>query len=157
MDKKINIKTIDVDAFIQYSNFFCLAMKFLVIIAAFCAFTSAAMPKQCHNPGSLIIPTSPCCNQVHGQGLAGAVSAFFDLMDLECKVNMFFDAIVNDSDMLDFFNYITGPEFRVLILAVQNMPEFQEFMLYFCKEADLDAYLYLNTLGDILGIPRMPQ
>jgi hypothetical protein len=86
-----------------------------------------------------------------------AVSGFFDLMDLECKVNMFFDAIVNDADMLAFFNYITGPEFRVLILSVQNMPEFKEFMWYFCSEADLDAYLYLNTLGDILGIPRIPQ
>lgn len=79
------------------------------------------------------------------------------MMDLECKLNMFFDRIITDPDVLDFFNYITGPEFRVLVLAVQNLQEFKDFMEYFCFNADLDGYLYLNTLGDILGIPRIPQ
>lgn len=132
-------------------------MKLLAVIAIACLLAGAEAQVRCLNPGSLIIPVSPCCNQVAGQGLAGAVSAFFDLMDLECKINMFFDAVLNDSDMLDFFNYITGPEFRQLIFAVQNLQEFKDFMWYMCQNLDLDAYLYLNTLGDILGIPRIPQ
>lgn len=85
------------------------------------------------------------------------MGAFFDMMDLECKLNIFFDRIITDPDVTDFFNYITGPEFRVLILSIQNMPEFKYLMEYMCFEADLDGYLYLNTLGDILTIPRMPQ
>lgn len=132
-------------------------MKLLILVAVVAVFAGAEAQVRCRNPGSLIIPVSPCCNQVEGQGLAGAVSAFFDLMDLECKINMFFDAVLTDPDMLDFFNYITGPEFRQLILAVQNLQEFKDFMWYFCVNLDLDAYLYLNTLGDILGIPRIPQ
>lgn len=88
---------------------------------------------------------------MQGQGLSGALGAFFDLLDLECKLNIFFDRIITDPDVLAFFMYITGPEFREIILAVQDLKEFQEFMEYFCYELDLDMYLYLNTLGDILG------
>lgn len=132
-------------------------MKFLVLIAVVCLVAGAEAQVRCRNPGSLEIPIGPCCNQVKGRGLGGALNEFFNLMDLECKINMFFDAILNDSDMLDFFNYITGPEFRKLIMAVQNLQEFKDFMYYLCKNLDLDAYLYLNTLGDILGIPRIPQ
>jgi Insect allergen related repeat, nitrile-specifier detoxification len=132
-------------------------MKSLIVLAVVCFFAGAEAQVRCLNPGSLIIPVSPCCNQVQGQGLSGAASAFFDLMDLECKINMFFDAVLNDPDMLEFFNYITGPEFQKLLLAVQNMQEFKDFMWYFCINLDFDAYLYLNTLGDILGTPRIPQ
>lgn len=78
-------------------------------------------------------------------------------MDLECKLNIFFDRVITDPDVTAFFNYITGPEFRALILSVQNMREFQEFMEYMCFNLDLDVYLYLNTLGDVLTIPRIPQ
>lgn len=132
-------------------------MKLVVILAVVCCAAVAQAQVHCLNPGSLLIPASPCCNQVEGQGLAGALGAFFDLMDLECKLNMFFDRVITDPDVLAFFNYITGPEFRALILSVQNMREFQEFMEYMCFNLDLDVYLYLNTLGDILGIPRIPQ
>lgn len=72
-------------------------------------------------------------------------------MDLECKLNIFFDAVITDPEVTAFFNYITGPEFREITLAVQNLREFQDFMWYLCSNLDLDAYLYLNTLGDILG------
>lgn len=126
-------------------------MKFLVLLALSCMAVSANAQVHCLNPGSVFIPASPCCNQVQGYGLAGALGGFFDLLDLECKLNIFFDRIITDPDVLEFFNYITGPEFREILLAVQNMPEFQEFMEYFCFNLDLDIYLYLNTLGDILG------
>lgn len=72
-------------------------------------------------------------------------------MDLECKLNIFFDAVITDPEVTEFFNYITGPEFRQIVLAVQDLQEFQDFMKYLCKNLDLDVYLYLNTLGDILG------
>ncbi|CRL00426.1 CLUMA_CG013692, isoform A [Clunio marinus] len=132
-------------------------MKILIALALACFAVTANAQVRCLNPGSLEIPPSPCCGQLHHQGLAGALGNMFNLMDIECKVNMFFDAILTDPDMLAFFNYITGPEFRVLILSVQNMPEFKDFMWYFCENLDLDGYLYLNTLGDILGTPRMPH
>lgn len=126
-------------------------MKFFVLLALSCMAATASAQVHCLNPGSVIIPPSPCCGQMQGQGLAGAVGGFFDLLDLECKLNIFFDRIITDPDVLAFFNYITGPEFREILLAVQEMPEFQEFMEYFCYNLDLDMYLYLNTLGDILG------
>lgn len=133
-------------------------MKLLVLGAIACLFVSTTNAQvRCLNPGSLIIPPAVCCGQMPQAGLAGALGNMFNLMDLECKVNMFFDAVINDPDMLDFFNYITGPEFQALILSVQRMPEFQDFMWYLCENLDLDGYLYMNTLGDILGTPRMPQ
>jgi len=36
---------------------------------------------------------------------------------------------------------------------VAEMDAFIEFMAYLCEELKLDAYLYLNTLGEIMGIP----
>lgn len=132
-------------------------MKFLVSLAILGFIASANAQVHCTNPGSVLIPASVCCNQVAGQGLGGAMAGFFDLMDLECKLNIFFDRIITDPDVLEFFNYITGPEFRELLLSVQNMQEFKDFMEYFCFNLDMDMYLYLNTLGDILGTPRIPQ
>lgn len=90
-------------------------------------------------------------------GLAGALSAFFDMMDLDCMFNMFFDRVITDADVLAFFNYITGPEFRVLVMSMQNMPEWQDFKNYFCFNLDMDLYLYFGFLGDILGTPRVQQ
>ena len=132
-------------------------MKFLVFLAVVCLATVANAQVRCLNPGSLIIPPSPCCNQVAGQGLAGALGGFFDLMDIECKLDIFFDAVITDPEVTEFFNYITGPEFRQMVLDVQNLQEFRDFMEYMCFNMDLDVYLYLNTLGDILMIPRIPQ
>lgn len=37
------------------------------------------------------------------------------------------------------------------------MQEFQDFMEYICVELKLDAYLYLNTLGELLGLPPVPR
>lgn len=94
-------------------------MKLIFVLAVVCLLASSTDAQvRCLNPGSLEIPPSPCCGQMPNQGLAGALGAFFNLMDLECKINMFFDAILTDPDMLAFFNYITGPEFRVLIRKV---------------------------------------
>lgn len=70
---------------------------------------------------------------------------------------MFFDAVLTDADMLDFFNYITGPEFGAMIISVTEMQEFRDLMYYLCENLQLDGYLYLNTLADILGIPRIPH
>lgn len=142
---------------LQWPSFIWIVMKFLALLAVVCVFAGAEAQVRCRNPGSVEIPISPCCDQVAGRGLGGALNQFFNLMDLECKINMFFQAIIDDPDMLEFFNYITGPEFRVMILAVQNLQEFKDFMWYMCSNLDLDVYLYLNTLGDILGIPRVPQ
>lgn len=57
---------------------------------------------RCRNPGSLDFPVGPCCNQIPGRGLGGAMNNIMDLNDLECKVNMFFDAVLTDADMLAF-------------------------------------------------------
>lgn len=57
---------------------------------------------RCRNPGSLDIPVGPCCNQIPGRGLGGAVNNIMELMDIDCKVNLFFDAVVRDPDMLAF-------------------------------------------------------
>lgn len=132
-------------------------MKFLVLLAVSCLAATANAQVRCLNPGSVLIPASPCCGQIQGQGLAGALGAFFDLMDLECKLNIFFTAVIEDPEVTAFFNYITGPEFQGIILSVHNMREFQEFMEYLCFNLQLDAYLYINTLGDMLGTPRMPH
>lgn len=126
-------------------------MKLLVLLALPCLFVAASAQVHCLNPGSVEIPPAICCGQMPNAGLAGALVEFFNLMDLECKVNLFFDRVITDPDVTAFFNYITGPEFRVLIVSIQNMPEFVDFMTYLCKELDLDFFLYLNTLGDIMG------
>lgn len=132
-------------------------MKLLVLLSLSSLFVAARAQVNCLNPGSVEIPYSPCCDQVPGVGLAGALNDFFNLMDLKCKVDMFFDAVLTDPDMLAFFNYVTGPEFQGLVLSVQNMPEWKEFMEYLCGELQLDAYLYLNTLSELFGNPIMEQ
>jgi Insect allergen related repeat, nitrile-specifier detoxification len=126
-------------------------MKSLILLGLVGLFAATNAQVVCLNPGSVIIPTSDCCGQIQGQGLGGAMAEFFTLLDLECKLNIFFNAIITDPEVTEFFNYITGPEFTALLMSVQNMREFQDFMEYLCFNLDFDFYLYLNTLGDILG------
>jgi hypothetical protein len=54
-----------------------------------------------------------------------------DLMDLVCKVDMFFDAVLNDADMLDFFAYITGSDFQRLLCMFNYNPSFKYKLIYF--------------------------
>jgi hypothetical protein len=78
-------------------------MKSLIVFGLLC-FLAVSVNSQvfCQNPGSLDIPVGPCCNQIPGRGLGGAVNGMLDLMDLECMVNMYFDRIITYPEMTEF-------------------------------------------------------
>lgn len=67
-------------------------MKIFIALTGFCLIAAANAQVRCLQPGSLEIPISPCCDMVANQGLGGALANMMNLMDLVCKVNMFFDA-----------------------------------------------------------------
>lgn len=94
-------------------------MKSENVFVAFLAIWSlaAAHGPHCANfVSDLEIPSSKYCGGIDGeQGIAVAMRKLFELIPLECMLDIFFDAIVMDKEVNEFFNYITGSEFRQMI------------------------------------------
>lgn len=117
-------------------------MKFLSVICLglFIAGASAVPTKLHFNPFLMPFNLENQCGDQTAGGLGPAMRKFVDLMPFEEMVDIFFDAVIEDPDVTDFFNYLTGAEFGTLAEAVRNMPEFVDFMEYLCIELKFDFY-----------------
>lgn len=63
--------------------------------------------------GDLAIPTSDCCGG-EKMGLGLFMKAYFELMQIDCMIDIFFDALMFDDEVLEFYTYVSGPEFEQL-------------------------------------------
>lgn len=59
------------------------------------------------------IPTSECCS-AEKIGLGLFMRSYFELMQIDCMLDIFFDALMFDAEVLDFYQYLSGPEFEKL-------------------------------------------
>jgi hypothetical protein len=90
--------------------------KVFVVFLAIWSSAAAYGPLCKDFQSDLVIPSSTYCGGRNGeQGIAVAMRKLFEFIPLECLLDIFFDAIVMDKEVNEFFNYITGPEFHGLI------------------------------------------
>jgi hypothetical protein len=76
---------------------------------------------------------------------------FIAMVPLEKILDEFFDALIKDPEVLEFLNYMGSEEFGEVIDFLWNNKEFLAVLEFLCEEVHLDAYFYLNALGDLLG------
>jgi hypothetical protein len=91
-------------------------MKNLFVLALLCVVGAVTAQVYCPNPpGQTEIPSSPCCGGDTGvTGLAVFVREYFLIMQLDCMLDIFFDALLFDDEVLEFYVYVSGPEFEQL-------------------------------------------
>jgi hypothetical protein len=91
-------------------------MKNLLVITLLCAIGAASAQVYCPDaPGLLEIPSSTCCGGADGiTGLAVFLREYFLLMQLDCMLDIFFDALLFDDEVLDFYIYVSSNEFEQL-------------------------------------------
>lgn len=66
-------------------------------------------------PGATAIPPSHCCGDLEGtHGLAKFLREYFELMQIDCMLDIFFDALMFDDEVLEFYLYVSGDEFEEL-------------------------------------------
>ena len=42
------------------------------------------------------------------------MKTYFELMQIDCMLDIFFDALMFDDEVLEFYTYVSGPEFEEL-------------------------------------------
>lgn len=117
-------------------------MKFLsAICLGLLVAGASAVPTKLHfNPFLNSLNLENQCGDQTAGGLGPAMRKFVDLMPFEAMIDIFFDAVIEDPDVTEFFNFLTGAEFGTLAEEVRNMPEFVDFMEYLCIETKFDFY-----------------
>lgn len=99
----------------------------------------------------ITIPPSDQCDRPNQPGLGGELQDFIALIPFEPIIDEFFNAILFDPEVLEFINYIASDEFEQVVGFLRYNKAFIDLLEYLCEELHLDAYFYLNALGELLG------
>lgn len=121
-------------------------MKVLVVFLLGLAATQAAFVFN-----GVTIPPSDQCDRPNNPGLGGELQDFIAMLPLEAMIDAFFDAIIMDEEVREFINYLASDEFEEVIGFLRYNKAFINVLEYLCEELHLDAYFYLNALGELLG------
>lgn len=108
-------------------------------------------------PGIIFADDELQCKAPNGGGLQSVIDEFVKLLPVDKLLEIYITAVSEDPEVQEIMAYLESDDFKQIILAIQNAPQFNRLMAYACEKLYLDVYYYYNKFADLFGLPPVTR